>query len=234
MLFRSVVDAAVTRSQAGMSRRRWWPLVFPALTVAALYAAATFGRPAGLDAFPWTIAATLIFYGATFTTVARGMRAMLYLPLVNATLLVYPDFYKVNTCHALRHLNTVMIEASRLGSRFVDHPDDLFVWTDGGNPREVLTTPCYAGIATTDFTTSFRSIAHRRLGEFTDENPFADEEDDEGHVALVTATDDGYARFVERMRPHGVQLEIMASYQDPPSGLHIYILLFTQDRRHTP
>ena len=121
-----------------------------------------------------------------------------------------------------------MIDASTIGSRFVDHPDDMFVWADG-RANERLTTGCYAGIAVTDFATSFRSVAHRRLGEFSDENPFQHEERDEGHLAFVTASPDGFNTFAGRMLPHGVHLSVDSVYLDPASGLRIYFVVFTQD-----
>ena len=85
------------------------------------------GYPFGVTAFAWTIAATGLYYLATWTPLARGSLALVALPIVNASLLVYPSFYKVDLCHEVRHLNTVMVEASTIGSRFVDHPDDLAV-----------------------------------------------------------------------------------------------------------
>jgi hypothetical protein len=222
-----VMDAGVARSTSGATGGRWWQLAFPPLTVAALALAATAGRPPGLDAFPLTVGATLLYYAGTFTPVASGTRAFLWLPLVNATLLVYPDLYTVDTCHARRHLYTVMIEASTIGRRFVDHPDDLFVWADGRAPNGQLTQGCYAGIALTDVATSLRSIGHGRLGQFTDENPFANEEDHEGYVAFVTATEDGYKQFESRMATHDVRLRTEARYLDLESGLRVYFLWFT-------
>jgi hypothetical protein len=224
-----VIDAAVVRGRTRETDGRWWQVALPVLCVAVLYIEASWGRPFGVTAFAWTIAATGLYYLATWTPLARGSLALVALPIVNASLLVYPSFYKVDLCHEVRHLNTVMVEASTIGSRFVDHPDDLFVWTDGRNPKEVLTHGCFAGITVADFTTSFRSVAHRRLGEFTDENPFEHEDRDEGHLAFVTALGDGFDQFAARMLRHGVHLTVEASYQDPPSGLRIYVTLFTQD-----
>ena len=58
--------------------------------------------------------------------------------IVNASLIVYPSFYKIDPCHALRHLNTVMVEASTIGSRFVDHPDDLAQRDQVRGPRQTI------------------------------------------------------------------------------------------------
>ena len=47
--------------------------------------------------------------------------------------------------------------------------------------------------------------------------------------ALPPALGDGFDQFAARMLRHGVHLTVEASYQDPPSGLRIYVTLFTQD-----
>jgi drug/metabolite transporter superfamily protein YnfA len=130
--------------------------------------------------------------------------------------------YQLDSCHSHRHLTVLMSKISTMGTELVKRPESVFVWFDRN--ERLAAEPCFKDWRIADLGSSLTSIGHKYLGENYGGTPLTEFTREifpqtTAIILLVTSREDVQTKFTETAQRVGVDLRLLALYQDRESGI---------------